>query len=216
MQGVFRIHRTLFACCTTNNRYDRSHGAALPSHVKEALISRMHAGAVIVQTASRAASSAQLGVSSSEGGSLPQLLALLLASRRAHWHSSAFLIAFSRPHAASDGSTALIAVNITQQLLLHECAAAMELQRMCGVRCTVYRGGPCKSTTPMAILSADAAAGCDMLLQQAAAVHHPNLVHSWQRAQPPCCFYRWRAQHRCRARAALTQRAAASCATWQR
>ena len=215
MQSFFRIHRTLFACCTTNNRYDRTHSAALSSHTKEALIGCMHAGGVILQTTSRAASSVQLDNASSQSSAASQLLALLLASRRTHWHSSAFLIAFSRPHAASDGSAALIAVNITQQLKLHECTAALEFQRAHGVRCSVYRGGPCKSNRPIAILSVDAAVDGKILFQQATAVYHPNLVHSWQRAQPPCCFYRYLTLHRvCARAAALTAPAAVSWTMW--
>jgi hypothetical protein len=220
MQGFFRIHRTLFACCTTNNRYDRAHAAALTAQMKEKLICCMHAGGVILQTTSRAAASDQPDQLSREGSTASQLLQsqllqLLLASRRAHWNSSAFLIVFSRPRAASDGSTALIAVNITQQLKLHECPAALQFQRMHGVRCAVYRGGPCKSNTPIAVLSHEAAGACSMLFNNAAALYHPNLVHTWRSAQPPCCFYRCRLS-RCFCTAQLTPHAAASFATLRR
>jgi hypothetical protein len=189
VHSFFRIHRTLFGSCTTNNRYDRSHGAALSSHMKDNLIGCMHAGGIILQTTARAAANVELNILSSEGSSA-SLLVLLLASRRTHWNSSAFLIVFSRPHVASDSSMALIAVNITQQLELHECPAALEFQRIYGLRCTLYRGGPCKSNRPIAILSVETAEDSQTLFQKADAVYHPNLVHMWQCAQPPCSFYR--------------------------
>jgi len=190
MQGFFRIHRTLFACCTTNNRYDRLHSAALSLQVKDALMSRMKSGGVIVQTASRASRQVQLEGLASDGSVASQLLAMLLASRRTHWNSSAFLIVFARPCAASDGTTALIAVNITQQQQLRECPAALEFQRTSGVSCSLFRGGPCKSNAPIAVLSIQAAGDWRLLFQNAKAVYHSNLVHAWQSGEPPCCFYR--------------------------
>ena len=107
MHGLFRIHRTLFARCSTNTRYNPLHSAVLSLQEKTSLLNIMTSGGVIVQTTPRASAQAPLERST--------LLALILASRRLHWNRSAFLIVFSRPRAASDGSTALIAVNITQQ-----------------------------------------------------------------------------------------------------
>jgi hypothetical protein len=191
IQSFFRIHRTLFASCTTNNRYDRSHSLSLSLPLKDSLAVCMRAGCFILQTRSRAANADNMDQTSSSAGSVAsQLVAVLLTSRRAHWNASAFLVLFSRPRAASDGSVALIAVNITQQLPLYECQAALEIHRCSGVRCSLYRGGPCKSNRPMAVLSIEAADNCWMLFEMAKAVYHPNLVHTWQSAQPPCCFYR--------------------------
>jgi hypothetical protein len=216
MQSFFRIHRTLFACCTTNNRYDRAHSAALSLQMKIDLMSFMRAGGAILQTTSRASTFVELEGMSSEGSAASQLLVLLLASRRKHWNSSAFLIIFSRPRAASDGSTALIAVNITQQQQLRECPAALEFHRTSGVPCTLFRGGPCKSNTPIAVLSVQAAGDWHILFQKAKAVYHPNLVHTWQTSEPCCCFYRSAAVfgwHTKFLQLALTWPAAVSCAT---
>jgi len=152
-------------------------------------MSRMKSGGVIVQTASRASRQVQLEGLASDGSVASQLLAMLLASRRTHWNSSAFLIVFARPCAASDGTTALIAVNITQQQQLRECPAALEFQRTSGVSCSLFRGGPCKSNAPIAVLSIQAAGDWRLLFQNAKAVYHSNLVHAWQSGEPPCCFY---------------------------
>jgi hypothetical protein len=190
MQSFFRIHRTLFACCTTNGRYDRSHSLSLSAEMRDSLSGCMRAGCFILQTRSRAESSMDQDMSTSSGNIASQIIAVLLASRRAHWNASAFLILFSRPRVASDGSVALIAVNVTQQLELRECQAASEIQQRTGVRCSLYRGGPCGSNRPIAILSVEAAVDHRMLFGQAKGVFHPNVVHTWHYAQPPCCFYR--------------------------
>lgn len=184
IQSFFRMHRTLFACCTTNSRYDRRHFASLSVQMKDKLVGCIRAGGFILQTRTRAAMGMEQEVKKKN------LLADLLASRRAHWHKSAFLILFSRPRAASDGSAALIAVNVTQQLRLSACESAVELQQRTGVRCSVFKGGPCASNRPIAILSVEAAVDCRMLFEMAKAVYHPSLVHAWRCAATPCCFYR--------------------------
>jgi hypothetical protein len=156
---------------------------------KEALTSRMRAGVFVVQTPTRALANQELTASRSDTGS--QLLRLLLASRRQHWNSSLFLIVFSRARAASDGSTALIAVNITQQLDLRECPLAFELHRISGVPCSLYRGGPCRSNSLIAVVSVEAPFDWKMLFQHAKAFYHPNLVHIWESVKPPRCFFRY-------------------------
>jgi hypothetical protein len=190
MHGVFRIHRTLFARCSTNTRYNPLHSALLSLQQKTSLLFLMTSGGVVVQTAPRASAPAPLDGSSSGSSAAAQLLTLILASRRSHWNCSAFLILFSRPRAASDGSTALIAVNITQQRPLQECAAAAHFQLSSGVPCALFRGGPCGSNTPLAVLRIHGVHDWRFLFRQAQSVHHQNLVHSWLGADPPCCFYR--------------------------
>jgi hypothetical protein len=202
MHGLFRIHRTLFARCSTNTRYNPLHSAVLSLQEKTSLLNHMTSGGVIVQTTPRASAQAPL-----EGSTL---LALILASRRLHWNCSAFLIVFSRPRAASDGSTALIAVNITQQRplqvwrsffkrglgfhfyqhMLQECPAAAHFQLSSGVPCSLFKGGPCGSNTPLAVLRIHGVDDWRFLFRKAQAVHHQNLVHSWLGTDPPCCFYR--------------------------
>ncbi len=190
MQSLFRIHRTLFACCTTNTRYNQLHSFALSLQEKNSLVSFMKSGGMIVQTIARASAPVPSEALASEGSAASQLLALILASRRTHWNCSAFLIVFNRPHAASDGSTALIAVNITQQLPLQECPAAADFHLSSGVSCLLFRGGPCKSNTPLAVLRIHGAVDWRFLFQKAQAVHHQNLFHTWRIVEPPCCFYR--------------------------
>jgi hypothetical protein len=189
MHGLFRIHRTLYARCSTNTHYNPLHSAVLSLQDKAALLNLMTSGGVVVQTTPRASAPAPVGLSSG-GRVAAQLLALILASRRSHWNCSAFLIIFSRPQAATDGSTALIAVNITQQRPLHECPAAAHFQLSSGVPCALFRGGPCGSKTPLAVLRIHGPHDWRFLFQRAQSIHHQNLVHSWLGSDPPCCFYR--------------------------
>jgi len=104
----------IFDAVRTNPRYDRAVAQTLPGLLRERMRRCLSPGCLVLQTPARAAAEAPQQRQPRHGGG-DHVLALfeaVLVARMAHWHRGVFLLGAMWHGQASDGSDALLGVNL--------------------------------------------------------------------------------------------------------
>lgn len=119
-ETVARLHvrrsSSLFAELRTNPHYDREAHRSLPEQLRGQLLERMKPGCLVLQTPRRADVELPSRFPRT-GEGVMALFEVVMLARMAHWHKGIFLLGFEAPGEASDGSDALLGVNLAGQAM---------------------------------------------------------------------------------------------------
>eukprot|EP00439_Symbiodinium_sp_Y106_P023231 s4461_g2.t2 len=133
----------LFDNVRTNPRYDREAIARIPRTLRSRLRPLMDSGCLVLQTPARARDEAARR-GRHNGDNFFVLFEAVVASRLAHWHKGIYLLAAKWERLGSDGSDALVGVNLAgQRTVPRHSAEIRQLQAQLPgkpVQCLV--GGP--------------------------------------------------------------------------
>ncbi|KAL1525996.1 hypothetical protein AB1Y20_020820 [Prymnesium parvum] len=149
----------------TSPSYRPASPSALSPSLEARLRAMMRPGVLIVQTPWQAARAAPrlhappppplppLAPPLASHHSLAAILATVLQRRSSHWLHGAYLIVHAAADAASDGSTALCALNLTQPH--HDEPLRSDLAAALGAPVRALSGGPCQRAHPLCLLALD-------------------------------------------------------------
>ncbi|CAE7879913.1 MARCHF2, partial [Symbiodinium sp. KB8] len=133
----------LFDNVRTNPRYDREAIARIPRALRSRLRLLLDSGCLVLQTPARARDEAARR-GRHNGDNFFVLFEAVVASRLAHWHKGIYLLAAKWERLGSDGSDALVGVNLAgQRAVPRHSAEVRQLQAQLPgkpVQCIV--GGP--------------------------------------------------------------------------
>eukprot|EP00747_Dinoflagellata_sp_TGD_P179681 gnl/TRDRNA2_/TRDRNA2_30878_c0_seq1.p1 gnl/TRDRNA2_/TRDRNA2_30878_c0~~gnl/TRDRNA2_/TRDRNA2_30878_c0_seq1.p1 ORF type:complete len:456 (+),score=77.46 gnl/TRDRNA2_/TRDRNA2_30878_c0_seq1:88-1368(+) len=146
----------LFGDVHTNPHYDREAGRRLPDRLRSLMLNRMKPGCLVLQTPRRAEMEIPRPPRSRRADDgMMALFEIVVLARMAHWHKGIFLMGFQAPGEGSDGSDALIGVNLAGQAVPTDDARGHEQLQGLPLEgpVKVLRGGPVRPEHALGLIA---------------------------------------------------------------
>lgn len=157
--GIHAAHSLpVFDAVRTNPRYDHTAVESLPGPLRERLASLLGVGCLVLQTPSRTEMEVP-HFQRQRGDNVMALFEAVLLARIAHWHRGVYLIGAAWPGEATDGSDAIIGVNLAgaRTQLLGRLGALRHLEAKLGdVPLEGALGGPVRPDRNLVLVAVKA------------------------------------------------------------